>query len=196
MAYYGTQDGIRNVGILLHEGVTKIQVPAIQVLEMSSTSSSRKSDDLLPYLPDLRKNFAPLPHKKSELSIKAAVIPLSDVECITQTMFKVGRPAMTLVAVNSTDQVQLDPSDLLAHDRDLPQQAQDELLDLCSEWTSSIWDEQDFSRVKDMTVREILDNRKVAAAAAQDARSVSCPHFVKHVSLLGGTLILSNTRQC
>lgn len=174
----------------------KIQLPAVQVLEISSTSPGRRSNDLLPYLPEFRKDFEPLPHKKSELRMKAAIVPLSDVECITQTIFKVSRLTMALVVVSSTDQMQLDPSDLLAHDRDLPQQAQDEILSLCLNWTSSIWDEQDFSRVKDMTVREILDKRKTAATSAQDSRSISCPRFVKHVGLSRGAVIHSNIRQC
>lgn len=67
-------------------------------------------------------------------------------------------------------------------DRDPPQEAQDELLGLCTDWTTSTWDELDWYKVKDMTVRELLDQRKAVAAKAQDAKCLQCPTFVKHVS--------------
>lgn len=66
-----------------------MQAPAVQVLELRSASLSRHPSDLLPYLPQFRVLFTLLPHKKSELRFRAATIPLSDIECITQTLMKV-----------------------------------------------------------------------------------------------------------
>lgn len=60
--------------------------------------------------------------------------------------------------------------------------AQEEILELCADWTSSAWDEVDWSRIKDMSIREILDKRRAAAAVAQGAHCLQCPNFVKHVS--------------
>lgn len=75
-----------------------------------------------------------------------------------------------------------DPSQTASMDRDPPQEAVDEILTLCDDWTSSEWDELDWYKVKDMTVREILDKRKRVTAIAQDAKCLHCPNFVKHVS--------------
>lgn len=61
--------------------------------------------------------------------------------------------------------------------------AQEEILELCADWTSSAWDEVDWSRIKDMSIRDILDKRRAAAATAQGAHCLQCPNFVKHVSL-------------
>lgn len=60
---------------------------------------------------------------------------------------------------------------------------QEEILELCADWSLSSWDEVDWSRIKDMSIREILDKRRAAAAVAQGAHCLQCPNFVKHVSL-------------
>ena len=75
--------------MLVRDGISKIQTPAVQVVELGSASASRQSSDLLPYLPQFRELFTPLPQKKSEMRFRAAAVPLSDIECITQTALKV-----------------------------------------------------------------------------------------------------------
>ncbi len=77
--------------------------------------------------------------------------------------------------------VQIDISNVLKRDSEAFKLAQEELLDACADWTSSAWDELDWSRIKEMTVRDLLDKRKVAASTAQQRKCLDCPSFVKHV---------------
>ena len=86
-----SQDGIRTVGIILHESNIKGHAPTIEVLSIGATVSTRQSNDLLPYMPKLRKFFTCLPNKVAEMSVKIMKIPLVDVECVTRTIVKVGK---------------------------------------------------------------------------------------------------------
>lgn len=86
------QDGVRTAGILLREGVSRGLAPAVEVLSIGSTTGSRQSDDILPYLPKFRNRFGGLPTIAEEMKLKAMSIPLSDIECITKTTVKVKGP--------------------------------------------------------------------------------------------------------
>lgn len=64
----------------------------------------------------------------------------------------------------------------------IPSSTQAELINICSSWISSTFDEVDYSRVKELPVREILSQRAQTLATAQNAHCIKCPTFVKHVS--------------
>lgn len=96
LTHRGEQDGIRTAGVLLREGVSKGLEPTVLVLELGSSGAKRQASDLLPYLPVLRSLFARLPYETSEMKLRTASIPLSDVECITKAIIKVRGPLWTL----------------------------------------------------------------------------------------------------
>jgi len=73
----------------MREGIGKGFSPTLQVLEFGHADASRRTSDLLPYLPEFRQMFTPLPSRKGLLRLHVASVPLSDVECITQTVLKV-----------------------------------------------------------------------------------------------------------
>lgn len=50
-------------------------------------------------------------------------------------------------------------------------------------WTSNAWDEQDWTKVNDLRVRELLAERQMVAQKAQSAKCLDCPDFVKHFSM-------------
>jgi len=52
-----------------------------------------------------------------------------------------------------------------------------------STYTSTTFDEIDWSRLKEMTVRDILDRRRTFASDAQSAHCLTCPNFVKHFGM-------------
>ena len=83
------QDGIRTAGILLHEGAGKGSPPTIEVLSVGTITSTRRSEDLLPCLPDFRKFFVRLPKTAAEMSLKPTKVSLLDVECVTKSLMKV-----------------------------------------------------------------------------------------------------------
>lgn len=74
--------------MLMKEGLSKGLSPALQVLEISS-GSKRSGSDILPYLGALSHLFSPLPQSPGQMRLKAALISLSDVECVTKTMIKI-----------------------------------------------------------------------------------------------------------
>lgn len=77
--------------MLLRDGISKGHEPTVQILEVGM-NEKRQPSDLLPHLPELSKFYAPLPRKASDMKMRAAVVPLSDVECITVTHIKVKQP--------------------------------------------------------------------------------------------------------
>jgi antiviral helicase SKI2 len=64
------------------------------------------------------------------------------------------------------------------------QVVEEEFIDLYSSWVSPAWDELDWSKVKDLQVRELLVEREKMATIVQNAESLNCPNFVKHVSII------------
>ena len=80
-------------GVLLREGVSRGPAPTLEVLLIRSKGAVQQSSDLLPYIPQFRSFFAPLPTNVSGMDLKVFKIPLDGVECITKTTVKVNRPA-------------------------------------------------------------------------------------------------------
>jgi antiviral helicase SKI2 len=61
--------------------------------------------------------------------------------------------------------------------------ADKELSKLCSSWTSPVWDEMDWARIKELQVRDILEKRQALAAITQSCRCLQCPSFLKHFEM-------------
>lgn len=62
----------------------------------------------------------------------------------------------------------------------------EQLAKFTASWTASCWDEIDWmTRIKEVQLREIVDNRRKEATAAQASKSLQCPQFIKHVSWHG-----------
>ena len=80
------------VGILLDEPRTGGPQPSLKVLEIFTVDAKRSTRDLLPYLPEVRMMFSPLPNKVSRVGWSVAQVLLDDVECLTQTLVKVKGP--------------------------------------------------------------------------------------------------------
>lgn len=57
-----------------------------------------------------------------------------------------------------------------------------DFIGICSSWTSSTWEEIDYDRIRDMSIRGLLDERSKAAYMAQERECVLCPDLEKHVS--------------
>lgn len=79
------------------------------------------------------------------------------------------------------DPDQADISGALQGDEEAAEAAHTELAELSTDWSQSAWDELDWSRVKDMNVRDVLDKRRAAAEVAQSCECLQCPKFVTHV---------------
>ncbi|MCJ1261351.1 hypothetical protein MMC22_001215 [Lobaria immixta] len=158
-------DGIRTPGILIREGFSRGLAPTVELLSLGPKDPARQPSDLLPYLPGFRSFFTVLVKTIDEMELKVLRVPLDDVECITKTTVKV------------------DPEQLKSLGKETSQPAQLEISKICSSWTASHWDELDWSRIKELSVRDTLEKRKQEIVRAQNARCVECSNFARHFSL-------------
>jgi antiviral helicase SKI2 len=159
------KNGIRSAGMLIRDGYSRGEEPSLSVLEISTNKKKSMSDDL-PYLGAFGQLFANLPKKFSELSLKVSIVPLSDIECVTETIIKSEGP---FKALNNKKEAR--------------QLAEEQFIPLCESWTFRDWDEVDWRKVKDLTVQNLLDERKKVAEEAQNKECLKCPKFLQHYTM-------------
>ncbi|KAL8897911.1 MAG: hypothetical protein Q9207_006965 [Kuettlingeria erythrocarpa] len=157
--------GIRTAGIVLKESISRGLAPTIELLSLKHLNAAREASDLLPYLPNFRKFFASLPNKITEMELKVVRIPLTDVESFTRTVVKV------------------DLDGLLHHREEAMKAADAELEKICVSWKVAEWGELDWSRLKDLHVRDLLEYRQHCLSKAEDVQCTDCPHFVQHFTM-------------
>lgn len=51
-----------------------------------------------------------------------------------------------------------------------------------ADWSSPAYNEQDWSKAQELKIRELLNERNKMASICQNAKSLECPQFLKHVS--------------
>lgn len=177
---------MRTAGILVKEGVTSGAAPCIQVLEIGTLGSKRHPSDILPFLPKLRKFYQELPRNGASMHLKVARVPLSELECVTNTQVKVGGPIWYLnIKKGKTSEylvLHLDSNLTSNPHKEAIKFADKELTKYTSSWLKNEWDEIDWSRINELQVREILDEREAQAQKAQAGHCLQCPNFLKHVS--------------
>ncbi|PNS17113.1 hypothetical protein CAC42_7167 [Sphaceloma murrayae] len=160
------REGVRLAGMLLREGISKGPDPTVSVLEFGFKQPRKRQDsDLLPYLTRYRPRFASLPQKESEIKLRQMPVPIVDIECMTKTLLSA------------------DVTSIQGKLQDAMKQIKDDLLTTCSSWTSSVWEEMDYSRVKEVGIRNVLDERRKLAQVAQEKEAVLCPKLDKHFAM-------------
>jgi antiviral helicase SKI2 len=157
------KDGVRTPGILLREGATGGSEPTLHVMEIKTRRDQRDSTDLLPYLPKFRTMFTQLPQLRKHIANKVVYVPVGDIECVTNTMTKGVVPE-------------------IFEGGEPYQEAVTELARICKSWELKEWDEIDWSRIKDLKLREMLVQRKQKATICESSQCILCPQFLKHVS--------------
>ena len=174
------------VGILLEEPRGGAVQPYFKVLEITDVDAKRSTRDLLPYLPSVRMLFSPLPNTKSRVRWNVTQVSLDDVECLTQTVVKVTGPQWYIRIPRGNSiltSVQVDLRPLLNNHTEQQKFVEDEFVSVYSSWISTAWDEQDWSRVNELSVRELLVQRKKFANIFQSATCLACPNFLKHYGM-------------
>lgn len=157
---------MRTVGVILREGVTKGMNPSISVLEVGRSKAKRTNEDLLPYLPRFRRRFTSLAQDEASIKLKLALVPFADIECLTGTVCQ-----------------DIDVNGVQSKEPEAMAKAKSQLAATVSSWTSSTWEEIDYSRIKDMNIRQLLDARAKAAHETQEGEEcIVCPELPKHVS--------------
>ena len=191
------KDGIRTVGVMLDDGLVRGgPSPHLRVLEISDVDAKRTPSDLLPYLPKFRPMFTPLPQDgggmkvdSSRVRVSQAQVLLDDVEAITQTLVKVTGPGFYLqipkgiACFHSPEQV--DPRTMLNMSAVQQEFLEEEFVQKYSDWTDAAYNEQEWTKVHELSVRELIVQRAKMAEIAQNAKCLDCPNFLKHVSSPG-----------
>ncbi|KAL8939496.1 MAG: hypothetical protein Q9216_003324 [Gyalolechia sp. 2 TL-2023] len=154
--------GLRTAGIVLRESVSRGVAPTVEILSMSRLNSVREPSDFLPYLPMFRILFTPLPRKIKEMELNVVKVPLNDIETFTRTMVKVDLDGL----LNRRDEAMTS--------------AEVELWHIFSSWQSSAWDELDWTRLKDLQLRDILEFRQKSLLNVEAVQCIECPQFVRH----------------
>ncbi|KAL4807189.1 armadillo-type protein [Aspergillus unguis] len=159
------KDGFRTAGVIVRE-VGGGANPVVQILEIGKMSSKRHPSEILPFLPAFRSFLAPLPTRAADMTLKVSKIPITDIECVTNTIVKLNGPPWYLNIKKEAIKF-----------------ADKELSKLCASWTTPAWDELDWARIKELQLRDILDKRREQANIAQSSDSLKCPNFVKHFEM-------------
>ncbi|KAI9372100.1 armadillo-type protein [Aspergillus egyptiacus] len=159
------KDGFRTAGVIVRE-VGGGSNPVIQILEIGKLSSKRHPSEILPFLPAFRHFLKPLPTRAQDMTLKVLKIPVTDIECVTNTSVKISGPTWYLNIKKEAIKF-----------------ADKELSKLCASWTTPVWDELDWARIKELQVREILDKRREQASIAQSCDCLKCPNFLKHFEM-------------
>ncbi|KAL4998068.1 armadillo-type protein [Aspergillus recurvatus] len=159
------KDGYRTAGVIVRE-VGGGPNPVIQILEIGKLNSKRHPSEILPFLPAFRGFLNPLPTRAADMTLKVSKIPITDIECVTNTIVKLSGPTWYLNIKKEAIKF-----------------ADKELSKLCSSWTAPVWDELDWARIKELQLRDILDKRREQANMAQSCDCLKCPTFLKHFEM-------------
>ena len=161
------QDDVRTAGVLLSDGIVKTKRLSVQVLEITFMKGRKRQDaDFLPYLPRFRRHFVPLPQTAGETKLRQQMVALEDIEALTKS------------------HVQIDVQAVLNKNAEAMMKVKTLLLETSSSWISSTWNELDWHKyLKDMSLRNLLDERSKVAAVAQDCECIHCSDFPKHFAM-------------
>jgi antiviral helicase SKI2 len=114
--------------------------------------------------------------------LKRALIPLQDVECLTQTIIDIPNGVENLFRKKG---IIIHVNCFLAQTHsslDALKLAQDQFLPLCRSWDYQDWDEFDYDRIKVLKFKEIDIARRKAGQEATQRECLKCPKFLEHVS--------------
>ncbi|KAI6780532.1 putative ATP-dependent RNA helicase-like protein [Emericellopsis cladophorae] len=159
-------DGIRTVGILLHDGASMkgtTEDPTLHVCAVRPNRERRDGTDSLPFLPGFRKMFHKLPQTKRQLNTKTLHVPMSDVECLTRWVAK-------------------DILPFIFQGGEVRDNAERRLMDLCSSWDDR-WDEMDFGKIKSMALQELMEKRVALVDKIMNSPSIRCQAFLRHYAM-------------
>lgn len=165
--------------MLMQDGTSKGNEPTVKVLEVAQ-HHDRQPDDLLPYLGPFAKHFRKLPNSPKDLILKAAYVPLNDIECFTKTIIDVPDSVQNLNRKKGK-WVRYGLGPALTASSDTLKLAESQFLPLCGSWDYEDWDEYDYSKIKSLKFRELEEARRKEGLNAVSKECLKCPNFLKHV---------------
>ncbi|KAL8714998.1 MAG: hypothetical protein Q9220_000955 [cf. Caloplaca sp. 1 TL-2023] len=159
------RNGVRVAGIIMTESSGRGSSPTVEVLALSPPNPVRATSDALPYIPQFRSFFAPLPARMAEMDMQVLKVPLEEIDIVTRTILKI------------------DLGGLLKRREEAESGAQAEVKSICLSWELPAWDELDWTRLKDLHIRDILEGRQQKLQVAETFQCTECPNFVQHFAM-------------
>ncbi|KAF7560047.1 hypothetical protein G7046_g4114 [Stylonectria norvegica] len=159
-------EGIRTVGILLSDGMSQkgsAEDPTLHICAIKSLRDRRDATDQLPFVPAFRKYMHQLPQGKKRTQTKTLHVPLSDVECMTRWVPKGILPEI----FNGGEGYH---------------KAKEQLQEICNSWDDR-WDEMDLSRIKQMQLQELVEQRVELVKTISNSPATECSDFLKHFAM-------------
>ena len=83
--------------------------------------------------------------------------------------------------------MQIDFEGTLKNEEEARIVAEMELTKICDSWILPAWDEVDWSRIRELRIRDLLETRARVADAIQMSYCIECPDIAKHVSMISAT---------
>ncbi|KAK5944440.1 Antiviral helicase ski2 [Knufia obscura] len=154
------KDGVRTAGVLVEDGY---RTSGFRVLAIEHVDATRNNTDMLPYLPRFRSMFDHLPSEAKQVKTSVVNVGIDDLEIVTDTLVKVRGPNWFMKIAKEQKRF-----------------AEQDFIQNYASWTSSAYDEQDWSKVQEMRTRELLNERAEVASQCQTAKCLECPSFLKH----------------
>lgn len=175
------KDGIRTAGILIEDGYRQ---NGFKVIAIEHVDAKRSESDMLPYLPVFRPLYSKLPAFVSQVKTSICQVLIDDLEIVTKTEVKVRGQQWFIKIPKGTGCLlyQVDSRAVLRSETEQKKFAEGEFLDSYTDWTASAYDEVDWSKVQELHVRELLNEKTKVASICQKAKCLDCPKFLKHVS--------------
>jgi antiviral helicase SKI2 len=173
--------------MLMQDG-TRSTDASVKVLEVAQ-NEERKPDDLLPYSVAYAKFYRKLPNDPKDMILKIGYIPLNDIECLTKTIIDVPESVIFNRKKGKRQPLCYGSEPALTITSDVLKLAQDQFHPLCGSWDYEDWDEYDYSRIKSLKFRELLEARKMEGRNAVGKECLKCPNFLKHVSRCDGVYV-------
>ncbi|KAI9700715.1 MAG: hypothetical protein M1836_002084 [Candelina mexicana] len=180
-----------------------LRVEALKIEEMIKRSFSENATQSL--LPEQEKQVKASEIKLNEIKRESCGICDQDLEECHQASMEYSRLTSELhlgllaspigrrmfaskrlvvyKSVRKPPAYKIDLANILKGEQDSVRSPGGELLKLCKSWTSQEWDELDWARVKDLQLRNTLDERRRAASEAQRGHCLDCPEFLKHFAM-------------
>ena len=161
-------DGIRTAGILISDGPSPKGThddPVLQICAIKPLRERHDTTDDLPLVPEYRKYLHKLPQQKKRFRTQVLQVPLQDVDCVSRWVHKGVMPDILKVRKSEAYEA-----------------AKDKLQEICATWDDR-WDEMDMSKVRNLAMQEIMEQRAKLVKIFTSSPSNKCPQFLKHVSL-------------
>ena len=157
------EQGVHAIGVLaddIAKSAVESVAPTVSVVEVQPPRLSPDETDKIPFAPALRSFWRPaVPQGTVKLRLRRAQVALGKIEHISSCVLPLRRQ----------------PDDLMA---DVESQLGGKDLS----WSSSLWEEANFDKVRDVDVVWYIDDRLAKIHALAGSPALNCPDFISHVS--------------